>query len=49
MMVITERESHALVCDKCLDDWSPKHAQHGQPIDEAAMVQRWREEIDIDE
>jgi len=44
MMATVEREA-VLVCDKCLDDWSPKHWAHGQPVDVAEVLQRWREEV----
>jgi alkylhydroperoxidase family enzyme len=45
MMATLEQESRVLLCDKCLGDWSPEHRLHGQPIDAAEMLQRWREEI----
>jgi hypothetical protein len=44
MMATLERED-VLVCDKCLDAWSPKHWSHGAPVDQAEMIRRWREEI----
>lgn len=48
MMATIEREQ-VLVCNTCLDDWSPEHRAHGEPVNETAMIERWREAIDIDE
>jgi len=44
MMATKERED-VIVCSKCLDDWSPKHWSHGQPLNESEMIRRWREEL----
>jgi len=36
-----------LVCSKCLDIWSPAHAVHGDPVDQAEVINGWRELVDI--